>query len=700
MKACRKRLKRVHQPPVTPMAAIMLGLALMGSYSVQAADVSEYAVLKGKQYSQLAAGTPTDDSTYYWWTAYVRISASNAVSSATAQPPGMYAIPLVAQGDPTLLEMEIIGGWTESDFNEAYPNGNYTVAMSTAHDGDPSVTLNLSGDAYPNTPTFLDFSGLSAVNPSETLTLDWTAFSGGGAADFIEVQVSDDSSHTVFMTPAYGTAGALNGTATSVEIPADTLTADSYYMVKLTFIKVVTADTTSYSGATGLAGYYKHTTSVLITSAGTGGGDSTPPELLSSTPTAGQFDVPVTSPVSFVFNESMTNAHSIAWSANVNPAGFTYSWSGDGRTLTCSYGDSFPATALITWALNPAGEPQSFMDAAGNPLPEDAYSGSFFTSYSSTNPCTGYDDGRGAAGVIKELLYLQDSAASPVPDPETPAVFMAAVTSPTNDPVLTAKMQVPGGPLLTLSNLTGVGKFFMTSEDYASQEALDTARPNGTYVVQLTRTSGAAPSANISVSGAYPPIPQIQNYTACQSVDPAADFTVQWNGFAGASEGDIVAFTIMHPASIWSWSAPDPCIPRALPNTATSVTIPADTLESGTAYEATLIYSRMTHSESNGIPDIDLTAYLYRVVRFSIVTTGSSGDNGARFSAWSLLSNGNLELELQGTAGQSYIIETAGDLMTEEAWSILSVKLMPLEGKVTFEVPISESAAFIRAESL
>lgn len=672
--------------------------ALLGQMLVQGADVSEYGVLKGMKYTQGDAGTPDDSFVFYWVTAYARLTAAGLVSEASATLPEVGAVPLFEQGDPKLWQFETVGGLALPDFNAAFPNGDYLVAMTTANDGSRQASLNLTGDAYPNTPTFQSFTALESVDPAADFTLRWSAFAGGTANDFVQVRVVDDGGAEVFSTPMLGAAGALGGAATSAVIPANTLAPDSHFTVTLTFLKVITLDSSSYPGALGLAGYYKSTEVSLATTTGSGGGDTTPPQLVSSIPLNGASGVTVNSPVIFVFNEAMAEAESIAWSANLSAGSFTYDWSVDGRTLTCVYLGSLPAGATCTWTLNPPTQPQDFQDVAGNPLPAGIYSGSFSTATSSAtnNPCEPVDDGRGYGGVTKELFYVQTSAAAPAPDPERHAVFLGSVTSPTNNPVTSAKLQVPGGPLLTLTNF--FGRAFLDMEEYASQSALDTARPAGNYEVQLTRTSGS-PSASVSLTSLYPPTPEIRNYAACQAVDPAADFTVQWNGFGGATANDGIGLSIVYPdpMNIWQWVAPDPCVPRELANTATSVTIPAGTLQPGKTYEASLTYSRLTDAKTNAIADTTLAAFLQKMVSFTIRTTGSSGDS-ARFVGNAVLPNGTLELILQGAAGQSFLIEASDSLQGE--WTTVSMQTIPAGGVATFQVVIDGESGYFRARKL
>ena len=507
----------------------------------------------------------------------------------------------------------------------------------------------------------------------------------------------DTDNNEVFKTPALGVAGALSGTTTSVIIPANTLAPESLFTAKLTFIKVITRDTTSYPGVIGLAGYYKNTEASLSTTAA-GGIDTTPPQLVTSFPTNGTAGVIASSPIVFVFNEPMAEAQSIAWSTNVSAANFVYNWSGDGSTLTCYYLGSLPAAATITWTLNPPAKPLDFADVSGNPLPAGTYSGSFSTGGNTNNPCgQGEDNGRGTGGATKELIYVQTSVADPVPDPIRPAIFFGSTTTPTNNRVTSARLQVPGGPLLTLTNLAGLGFAFGATEAYGSQAELDTARPNGTYNLQLTRTTGAPPSADVSLAGSWPPTPKILNYTAAQAIDPGADFVVQWNGFTSATANDSVGFSIVDPITFWTWIAPDPCVPRLLANTATSVTIPAGTLQPGTTYDASLSYTRFTYSSSNAIPDMDLLALLQKEVNFTLTTTGGSGS--LRFISWRKLANGNIELKLQGTPGTSYMIEVSHDLV---GWADTVALQAPLDGVIAHEIPPRDygSPAFFRARKL
>ena len=65
------------------------------------------------------------------------------------------------------------------------------------------------------------------------LSLTWDSFVGGTANDFIQVQIGGD-----FQTPATKAQGGLDGTARSVEIPANSLKPNSDYTASVSFLRL------------------------------------------------------------------------------------------------------------------------------------------------------------------------------------------------------------------------------------------------------------------------------------------------------------------------------------------------------------------------------------------------------------------------------------------------------------------------------
>ena len=165
-------------------------------------------------------------------------------------------------GDSLELEAQYA---LKSDLDTFFPNGRYTNVFNTVHDGTKTIVLEITQDAYPNTPTLQNFSGLAAVNAGVALNLQWDAFTGGTASDFIVLEIDNDAGRTIYETSGPLEPGFLDGTATSVSIPAHTLAPGRTYECELTFGKVVDTDTTSYSGVKAIAVFAKITAFELKT---------------------------------------------------------------------------------------------------------------------------------------------------------------------------------------------------------------------------------------------------------------------------------------------------------------------------------------------------------------------------------------------------------------------------------------------------
>jgi hypothetical protein len=115
--------------------------------------------------------------------------------------------------------------------NSTYPVGAYVFTVQ-ATTSNQTVTLNLPSGAQPNAPRVANYGAAQSVDASQPFTLSWDAWSDGTAADFIQVEVGSQ-----FRTPDVFEAGALNGAATSVVIPAATLAAGQSYDASILFVR-------------------------------------------------------------------------------------------------------------------------------------------------------------------------------------------------------------------------------------------------------------------------------------------------------------------------------------------------------------------------------------------------------------------------------------------------------------------------------
>lgn len=416
----------------------------------------------------------------------------------------------------------------------------------------------------------------------------------------------------------------------------------------------------------------------FTTSSGGGGGEA--PELLFSIPADGAVGVEVTASVLFVFDRPMqTNvsvAGAIRWAGNgLDPARFTYRWSADGQTLTADYDGDLPALTAITWLLNWAGSPSQLMSAAGEPLPADTYGGYFFTGTSGGGGggnCQpdGLPETWGGYSLFKSGSYVQTSAADPQPAAESPFQFAALVTSPRNGPMATAgSVTLPGGARKDLS-AAPFGGYLAFYEDFGNNAALDAAYPGGTYILRFTQSGQPERQINLPVPSTIPPVPKITNYDAAQAVNPALNFTLQWNAFSGASGLDSISLTILETNLTGGnvvFQAPDRCVPRELPVTATSIVIPAGTLQSNRTYQASLTFNKVGYASTNAVPEMAGFAGVTRTTEFTLRTGGGAMvGTPARFTGYRLLPNGQLELTFTGTPNHPYTLQRATSLSARD----------------------------------
>ncbi|MCX7916349.1 MAG: hypothetical protein N3A53_08630 [Verrucomicrobiae bacterium] len=122
-----------------------------------------------------------------------------------------------------------------------------------AHDGTRTATVNFASTVFPNPPQVLNWSAAQAIDPNANFVLTWSNFVGGTVNDFIQLEIYASNDQTVFATPGFGHPGALNGTNTSVLIPANTLGLGTNYTALLTFAKLISINTNDYPGAVGVA---------------------------------------------------------------------------------------------------------------------------------------------------------------------------------------------------------------------------------------------------------------------------------------------------------------------------------------------------------------------------------------------------------------------------------------------------------------
>ncbi|MHC1765264.1 MAG: Ig-like domain-containing protein [Verrucomicrobiia bacterium] len=614
----RKRRLFTFGNPTLAVAVVTFGCVAV----LEAASASFYGFGKTREFEQSGeSGVVTASRGPFRFDAFAIPTEARPVLVAALDTPGAQQVVILQPSGGRLTASASFGSQTELD--AAYPSGTYSMVLVS----DSPVFEGPAEFQYPETdfpvpPEISNFAAAQAVDPSSEFTLAWNAFEGATGSDYVWLSLVNSSGAAVFQTGLPGEANALGGSARTVSIQANSLEPGAY-TARLAFVRVIQEDSTSYSGAVGRATMASET--VFPVEARLTGPDTTSPVLTGTSPVNGATNMRLDTRVLFQFSEAMASTQVITWSANVVASDFSYSWSPDQRTLTCTYSKAFPANSTIGWTLLGSG----FRDLAGNPLGSETVNGSFSTGTSGSNvpnPCDPDANHLDAGSVsVSKMVYYGQSASGEVVMNQNAAMFFATVSSPTNNPVLEAALTLPGGstkPLMRVGE-----RSLILQAPFESQEALDTAYPSGTYTVTVKRTVGTFVVA-LDIPASGPPTPQITNLAETKDFDATANFELKWLPFTGVAPSDSL-FIMLQDNLRTNFHAPDPCIPIPLANTAISIIVPGMTFASSTQIEGALSFTKFGGADTSSIPDMPAFSSIQKMTTFEFLNAGLESDRPA-----------------------------------------------------------------------
>jgi hypothetical protein len=622
--------------------------------AARAADVSFYGVFKEQAFIQDNPVAPrlSEEEGPLFFTAFVNQTGTNTVTSGTVRlsPAGD---PLALQSDGSELGIEApFDGKLE--FDATYPAGDYLLDLVTLNDGSPSLTLTLSADAYPNPPRISNYTAAQSIDSAAVFTVQWDALQGGTINDFIKVEIEElGSGNFVFETGEPGALDALDGTDISVLIPADTFMPGRAYRVYLMFVKPTDLDTTSYPGATGIAGYICES-DIVIRTAGIDSGDATAPSV-SASPDGFNGEVPVNSAIAFLFSEPMDTTivpTSIAWTG-VDGADFTYTWNSRGDRLFAIHDVALPISTEISWTLNPAGF-EAFDDLNGNMLPTST--GSFTTAATSNFGSIDVSE----LHLVKGRGFNQD-ATSVSADGVYFLELGAELTG--YNTVTLVTLTLPGGGVVTLEPEFYDQNLEFEAE-YTFKADLDSFFPNGSYTITLHTVHDGIQTIFLTLSSdTYPNAPTLTNLTAAQTIDPAVNFPLPWNAFSGGTIDDFIFAEVERVSAnnfdevFWS---PDPGEPGALNGQSLNVTIPAYTLAPGRDYETILGFVKFVDSDDTTYPGMQALAGFISETEMQMHAAGEiiTPQIGALG-----LNGGQVQLRLTGERNVPCLLKCSTDLV-------------------------------------
>jgi hypothetical protein len=196
-------------------------------------------IIKEKAYEQsdnFLPGEPAKE-----WSFGAGVSGGDNITGATVTYQGSNG-PVDLPGEPGDYELEDeVRYESQAAMDAVFPNG--LVSFSITEDGNKTDlgSFSITGDNYPNAPHIQNAVALRSFDFSQPFTVFWNEFIGANAEDRIVFQLwrEDDNQELIFEF--------LDSTATSFDIPANTLGMNKTYELDIIFVKetdgLVTPDT-------------------------------------------------------------------------------------------------------------------------------------------------------------------------------------------------------------------------------------------------------------------------------------------------------------------------------------------------------------------------------------------------------------------------------------------------------------------------
>ncbi|MHB1306965.1 MAG: Ig-like domain-containing domain [Limisphaerales bacterium] len=654
-----------------------LGMAALAAAGSLQASLDSYGVFKGEHYVQVNADVPGDaQREEYGLTVLAATSPATPPFLVYAQPGGELRLPVMMQPLEDRPEWVAQARYeTELQREASFPDGPVSFQLLDST-GSTEATLTLTTSPLPPTPAVANYAETQAIDPAQPFTLRWHAVGGAEAQDRIWVRI-ESADEIVFSTPLPGASGTLEGSATQVVIPAGMLTERQNSRALITFLKVGAQAAGSLPGSTALIGSYRQTAVDLKLQ---GGGTGEPPVLLSSLPASGALNLPLDTSVRFEFSRPMAPVADLVWQVNGTPVpDVGYAWSTDGFTLLATFPSGLPADALITWRLG-----SGFEDTTGNQLEGGTVDGFFTTgSGGGIGDCEDEDplEQAGNFFLSRLLRFLQSGPETTVSHPQGGAFLVAGFHPPADLNASGASFTSPSGSTDSMQSVFGSPFFFY--EQFVDAAGLDGAYPHGNYQARVEPSAGSPIQMSISTAGAFPPTPTLINHGAAQAVEASAPFPLTWNAFTGADDSSFIGLEIANTDEDEDvvFSAPNRCRNIDLPPTATSIVLPAKTLQPGRLYSLRLTFYRLTDTSKHTATQITFIGADGVSTETTLRTLGSAGGE-VRISQARLGDNDLFQATVTGPAGSGIVVESG---TTFTGWETVTTLNLPASGSASFE---------------
>lgn len=220
-----------------------------------------------------------------------------------------------------------------------------------------------------------------------------------------------------------------------------------------------------------------------------------------------------------------------------------------------------------------------------------------------------------AYSVRKAQLFVQSNEEDAPISTFPPYAAIARVEGDVSA-ILGAEVRTPGFGLSFPLTENAAGDAFEVSFPAQSIDDLNTLFGSGTYTITVDSENDGFNFSQLDLSGGGFPadIPRVSNFLAAQSIDPEADFTLNWNASSHPFElviEDDGGFRIY-----------------AVSGTGTSAVIPAFTLGADAMFTARLRFLNTTDEDASSIPGATGRAGFYNETSLQIWTGEENGGGG------------------------------------------------------------------------
>jgi hypothetical protein len=207
--------------------------------------------------------------------------------------------------------------------------------------------------------------------------------------------------------------------------------------------------------------------------------------------------------------------------------------------------------------------------------------------------------------------------AVPGPDPDAPFALEVSARAAFTGFITSVAVETPSG-LRIQPALQEDGVTYRSLTVKPSEEALLAAAPVGAYRIAVVSLVSGSQNAVLNLPvGTWPPTPVVTSLG--QAINFAQDLPLTWSSFSGAGGEDRIEATIRDATGLVVWRFPDTAGAAPVANAGvTRAVVPADTLNSGEAYEGRLRFIKIPGNDTASLPGATLGTARYTETRFVI----------------------------------------------------------------------------------